>query len=312
MRFLLFLLFTFSVYALEDYQGKKIPIEDWRCGAPLVKTFAEETKFQKPLGLKRSLKVLSKLNLKRFWKNIKTLSNKEKRLYDLITKKFHAPIIHRTNLYVMKLILPGKGELISPQKRGVEPEITPEIEQSLFSANDCIFATVGPPYGIKDYGSVIVRIKNFTNFAWGSIYTGWSWTKDVAGKPPNQPATNKMKFEFAKQIFTNDDFDEAIALQIISHIRNGTSLKNEGKPYNSHTILDELLQETKSYFFWRKVFQHRLGYLEAHYTDNIPLSDVGFIEFRTMDMKDVHSWKLDKRWFANAPNSFIRWFNRSE
>ncbi len=320
MKFILFLiLFSLSViaYGLEPYQGKDVDVDKWRCGAPMVLALRADD----PIGylndragklkLKESLILISEANLAYKLKNLGKLTTQEQDLVDLIVDKFHAPIVHRTSLDVMQILLPKEWGLVSATKRGVSPKITPGIEQMLFGGADCIFAAVAPPYGIIEYGTVILNIKTKRSFAWGSLYTGWSWTKEVLGKSVFDPPSEAMKREFAKQIFTNDSFDEAIALQIIEHVRKGTSIRGRGKAYDKSTIIADLLNTSNPAHFWKKIVNHRLGFLEAHYTDDLGLDNFNYIQFRSMDMPTVKSWGLKSDWFTDTP-SFIQHFDRDK
>lgn len=313
----LFLFLTQLAFGLEPYQGSEVSVDSWRCGAPLVENLRQadpEGKLQNSginAGLKASLESISQSNIDNFKKKLGALSSEEQQLVDLIENKYQVPIVHRTELHVAKTLLSGGVDLSSPTKRRQPPRVTPGIEQSLFSGWDCIYASVAPPYGIQQYGSVLVRLKNDSNFSWGSIYTGFSWTREVIGRSLLLPATDSMKQEFAKQVYTNNHYNEAIALHIIDHIRNGTSIRSKGAPYNKSSILGDLLQIPRADWFWNKVVRHRLGFLEAHYTDDIGIQDIEFIQFRTLDMPTVNSWNLPANWFGTGQHSgLIQHFNR--
>lgn len=318
--YFLFVFFTLqSVFALEPYQGSDHDVESWRCGAPLIEELRKSDRKGRlrAVGvngqLKESLESISAYNIKQARKNLGALSDDEKSLLALIEQKHPAPIVHRTHLDVAKLMLVDRISLSSPIKRDEPPRVTPGIEQSLFSGWDCIYASAGPAYGINNYGTVLVRLKNESNFSWGSIYTGFSWTIEVIGRSIYLPATDDMRRRFSNQIYTNNHYNEAIGLHIITHIRSGTSIRSKGYPYDKNAILKDLLKIRKSDTFWRKVSAHRLGFLEAHYTDDLNLSDVEFVQFRTTDMSTVHSWGLPASWFgADAYSGFIQHFDRVE
>lgn len=312
------LLWLSTALALEPWQGSDVEVESWRCGAPLVLELRKndpDKKLLDPSGqykLKESLEKISISNLKYVKDQLGKLSEKEKQLKDLIETKYHVPIVHRTSVKVAKLMLKNKLPLSSPVKRGVDARVTPGIEQRLYAGWDCIYASVSPPYGIQNYGTVIVHLKNNINFAWGSIYTGFSWTREVARRSISDPATGWMKTKFSRQVYTNNHFDEAIALQIISNIRSGSTIRGKGQTYDKSTIIKTLLDIDRADRFWRKVNIHRLGYLEAHYTDDLALKDIEFVQFRTMDMDTVRSWSLNPTWFEGAYHGFIQHYNRSE
>lgn len=310
--------FMRSSWALEPWQGRDLPVEDWRCGAPLI----EALKVSDPNGLlqnapargqlKETLEAISLANLKRRRNELGALSEDEKDLIELIKNRFPIPIVHRTSVDVSKLLLTGKIDLSSPVKRDAAPRYTPSIEQQIFAGWDCIFASAAPPFGITDYGIVIARLKNKSNFSWGSIYTGFSFTREVFRRSIYDPATLEMKVEFSKQIHTNNHYNEAVALQIIKNIRSGDSIRGLGASYNKRKILKTLLSYDDSDDFWSKISRHRLGFFEAHYTDDVTLQDFEFIQFRSMDMPIVNGWGLPQTWFNGPYRGFVRHFPRDQ
>lgn len=316
---LLILLFVHSAWSLEPFQGQDHDVDDWRCGAPIIKSLRKHDPLNKlnysgvNAKLKESLESLSSSNLDYYKKILGSLSSDEQALIDHIEQNHPVPIVHRTSLPVAQLILESRIDLSSPVKRGVSPRVTPGIEQDLFSGWDCIYASAGPPYGIQNYGTVLLRLKNDSNFSWGSIYTGFSWTKEVLGRSIYSPATENMKRDFGNQVYTNNHYNEAIALHIIHHVRNGTSIRSKGKPYDRATLIKDLLKISNSDRFWSKVAYHRLGFLEAHYTDDLSINDIEFVQFRTKDMPIVKLWSIPNRWYgAGAYSGFIQHYDRED
>ncbi len=317
VSFFLIFLFTQQVFGLDDFQGPDYDVEPTQCGAPLVLALRKKdpNKLLKDssgkLQLKASLERISQENLNDLERELGTFSEEEKKLLDLIKNKFFPPSVHRTGLDTSKAILPLGLGLISATKRKVAPARTPNIEESLYGAADCIFSAVSLPYGIEGYGTVIFRFKHRRGFAWGTVYTGWTWVKDVLRKPLTT-ADDEMRRQFAKMVFTNNHWEEAIAYQIIGNVRKGISIRGLGKPYDKDTILAELLSLKNSSDFWDKVIYHRLGFLEGHYTDNVDLKDISYIQFREADKDVVKSWGLNPAWFDEASRPFIQFFPREK
>ena len=307
-----------AAWALEPYQGPDVPVESWRCGAPLVEALRKsdpESLLNDAAGklkLKESLEIISQNNIDALHKKLGKFSAQEQALATKIQTTFPAAIVHRTDVAASQIILTNGKGMVSATKRNAPAKITPNIEELMFSGRDCIFATVAPPYGTMSYGPVILRFKNNRGFAWGSIYTGWTWTQEVAGRPVTSPATDWMKTKFSNQIFTNNHWGEALTLQVIEHVRAGTSIRGKGHPYDKSTILSDLLKIKDAEDFWKKIVAHRLAYLEAHYTDDVPVSDFSFVQFRTSDAPVVATWNLPAAWTAKGPNAFIQYFSRSE
>jgi hypothetical protein len=305
-----------SAWSLEAYQGNDYPVSSWRCGAPIVEALRKNDPdglLNDPSGkllLKESLETISQSNLNYMKSKLLPLSSKEQALVDLISTDYEPSIVHRTSLDSSRVILQNGG-IVSATKRKAPSVHTPGIEQQLFSGHDCVFAAVAPPYGTQDYGTTIMRFKDKTGFAWGTMLTGYTWTREVAKRSITDPATSWMKTAFARLIFTNNHWDEALALQIIQHVRGGTSIRGKGASYDKNTILDELLQAKDRTTFWQKVVRHRLAYFEGKYTDNVDVDDMLFVQFRTMDGSTVRNWGLPAAWFTGNPYSFIQYFNRS-
>lgn len=293
---LLLLVFSSLVYSNDFEQDIDYPVSTWRCGAPLVEQLRltdPHLRLNDPNGqlyLKESLKEISKSNVSKIREDLGELTTNEKKLLSLINSRFTPPIVHRTNMHVVKMMYRNNQNIVSPTKRSGYSKVTPSVEQKLFSGWDCIFASVSPPVGIKQYGDVVLKIKNNTKFAWGSIHTGYSWIKEVLNRSIRLPVTSDMKRKFSNQIFTNNHFNLAIAYQIISNIRNDTSLRSRGAPYAKDSILTELLSQVSSEDFWTLVSRHRLGYLEAHYTDNLELKDLEYVGVQTKYQRRVNSW----------------------
>src|SRR5690606_10536382 len=132
--------------------------------------------------------------------------------------------------------------------------------------------SVANAYGILNYGTTIFRFSDKKGFAWGSMYTGHTWSKEVEhiSELSKDPGDGRRR-KFAQQIYTNNHWDEALGLFIVENVRQGSSFRARGSKYDPSTILDQLLNETSQAGFWRTVVRHRLAFLEGHYTDNVPL-----------------------------------------
>lgn len=285
-------------------------LESWRCGAPLV----EELRRNDPdrllndpnghLNLKESLEVISQSNLSFQKSKLGSLSDEEQKLVAAIGTRFFVPINHRTQLAEARAIL-EMGSLVSAAKRRGITVNTPGVEERLYSAADCVFTTVAPPFGTEGYGTVIFNLKPRHGFAWGTILTGYTWTLEVLRKSVDTPVTGWMKQRFSRMIFTNNHWDEALALQIIGHVRMNSSIRAKGLAYDPKTILRSLLSSKTNNQFWSKVVTHRLAYFEGHYTDDVSMSNMNYAQFRTLDMSQVLRWGLS----YSVP--FIQHYNRS-
>lgn len=91
------------------------------------------------------------------------------------------PVVHRLPLDALRSILRA-GELLSTREiHRANPShqgrvVTPQVENILFGAYDCIFVTVGPPGGQKKYGESAISIDfGKAEGLWATPYTGWGF-----------------------------------------------------------------------------------------------------------------------------------------
>jgi hypothetical protein len=292
--FLLFVSICLTIYSCEREESVNIK-DEWRCGAPIVREFLKHDalksikKMSSKNILKAGLEKISIQNIERYENNLLPFSKEEKIIVKLITEKFLPPIIHRTSISAIELILKSKQGLVSPTKLGIKPRITQPVEQSLFSAEDCIFASVAYPNGDNNFGDVIIKIKNKSKFSWGSLYAGHTWIKGILNLNVEEPITSELKLDFARQVFVNNHYAKILSYQIIKNIRQGSSIQSWGKSYNKKQILKKLVSETESSSFWEKIYKYRLAFLEGHYIDNISLEELEYISIRLKDEKKIKS-----------------------
>jgi len=316
IQLLIFALFlSLPVWALESYQGEDYKVTKSRCGAPLIEALRKsdpEHLLDDPKGnlnFKESLERISLRNLQNLKYKLGALSSTEKAIIDLIESRFPAPIVHRTDVESIRRILTGDKGLVSSTKRHLDGKTTPVIEQSLFSGFDCVYTSVGLSFGIEQYGPVIIRIKEKQGFFWGTMLTGFTWNKEILKRgQETAEMDDRHRREFSRFVFTNNHWDEALGLQIISLARYGTSIRGLGVAYDKNTILSELLSQKTRGDFWSKVIRHRLAYFEGHTSDFIPREDFEFVQFRLMDAPVIYSYKFSDNWFKS---NYLQFFNRN-
>jgi hypothetical protein len=293
--------------------GTDYDVQSWRCGAPLVRSLRHSDPKKlldddsKTLQLKESLRKISESNMAHMTKKMGKLSDKEQQVFDLIKYRFQAPVIHRTSNFAAKLVLTTPDGLVSPVKRKAKAN-TPQIEQDLFAAHDCIFTSIGVPYGTERYGTTILRLKQDNIFGWATLRSGYHWIKNDLKFSADKRVSREMKNAFAEQIITEDSWDVAMAYQLIQNIRLGTSYFGQGKPYDKTTILDELLAKKSRNAFWEKVQKHRLAYLEGKHIENVTLQDLDWVQFRKVDESEVLSWSFP----AALDGIVLEFYNRDK
>ncbi len=310
MKTLISFLLVFSSTSLT--WGADYDVESWRCGAPLVKALRSKDPKKllndelKTLQLKESLRKISASNMAYMAKKMGKLSDKEQQVFDLIQNKYPAPVIHRTSNFAAKLVLTTLDGLVSPTKRQAKAN-TPQIEQDLFAGHDCIFTSIGVPYGTERYGTTILRLKQDAIFGWATLRSGYHWIKDDLKLPLTSKVSSEMKIAFAEQIITEESWNKALAYQLIQNVRKGTSFYGQGRPYDKSTILDELIAKNSGNSFWEKVQKHRLAYMEGKHIENVSLDDLDWIQFRKFDETEVRSWTL-----PDLNGILLEFYERSE
>jgi hypothetical protein len=309
MKIYFLILFTLSL--IPHSWARDYDVESWRCGAPLVKALRRSdpknllNDSAASLQLIESLKKISQSNMAYMKSQVGALSVKEQALFDLVTTKYQAPIVHRTSTFAAQIVLTTKDGLVSPVKRKAKAN-TPQVEQKLFAGHDCIFTSIGVPYGTERYGNTILRLKQGSRFGWATLRSGYHWIKTDLKKSTSAEPSSDMKREFAEQIITDESWNEAMAYQMIQNIRNGTSYRGQGKAYDKATITDDLLGRSSSNSFWGKVQKHRLAYMEGKHIENVVLDDMDWIQFRLLDQKTVAAWGLPSGYFG----SLIEFYDR--
>ncbi len=292
--YFIFAAFSFINTSCESTDKAYMP-DRWRCGAPIVREIAanntlnSEKEMSSVNLLKSVFTTISKKNIERYEKKLFPLSNDEKLLVWIISEKLFPPIIHRTSISKLELILKSGKGLVSPTKLGVKPSTTQPVEQRLFSGEDCVFASVAFLNGEKNFGDVIIKIKNKDAFSWGSLYAGHTWIRGVLDISVEKPISPDLKLDFANQIFVSHHYSKIIAYQIIKNIRLGISVRSWGEPYNKETILSDILAATKPLDFWSKIYKYRLGFLEAHFIENVSLENFEIISVKHKDKKYIRS-----------------------
>jgi hypothetical protein len=318
LSLLLAVLVSSSGMALEPFQGEDYKVASWRCGAPLVEALRESDPEnllgdpKKELMLKASLERISESNLKDFRSRLGKLNAEEEGIISLIQTRYPAPIVHRTSLAASLAILKNDSGLISSTKRKLPGITTPPLEQGLFAGFDCLFTSVSLSYGIQQYGTTIIRVKNDQSFAWGTILTGYTWNTEINKRSrDDERVDNLMKREFARMVFTNNHWDEALGLQIIEHVRKGTSIRGLGVAYEKKTMLKNLLSQSSRGDFWKLITKHRLAFLEGHFSDSLHVKDFEFVQFRNLESTIVEKAGFPAHWFAGI-DPFIQFFNRDQ
>lgn len=296
--------------------------QEQNCGRPLVPAVQQTLASDHPkaerffAGIEDSLpdvnnfkdgiRLISSANLRRLQEKLHPFSLKEKKLIDFIHRD-SPPDIHRMierrdgqspdyrppehdRFSLLSEVL-DEG-LVAPAAGDSELDTTPGIDQALFAAEYCVFTSVGPPEGIPEYGTVEVKLQDDVEvFGWGSIRSPWNFIQefpengDDSYKPTPEDATVHNKMWFAAYIYTHEDWDRAYAYYVVKHLREGRSYK--GKPIDqSDRLRNRILsafEEGDVHRAYQLMNDHRLAYLEGHYSERVPVRFFEEIEVRKQD-----------------------------
>src|SRR5690606_23544039 len=113
--------------------------------------------------VRKWMELSSKCTMAEFELFLAPLSPQEERLLQAV-QRTPAPIVNRLHFAHLQGVLKNGGivalELENAARHAQIPHTTPAVENELFGAFDCVFASVGPAYGSSRYGDVIIRLKD--------------------------------------------------------------------------------------------------------------------------------------------------------
>lgn len=171
------------------------------------------------------------------------------------------------------------GALVSPnglKARGLKAAapFTPEMENSLYGAYSCVFASYGPPDGRKRYGDVVIRLREpdlRANY-WVTFSSGWYWVKSRRGEVrADMKLTDAERLGYAATAFTGADAAEAFRYSVIAYLR--------GLSFDERNRVGALLRDAPdARTFYSVCESEEVGYFEAKIDDAVPSSAIESIE----------------------------------
>src|SRR5262245_7034393 len=145
--------------------------------------------FHRPLDaarIKQWMEISSRCTMAEFELFLSPLSPQETGLVKKV-EKTTAPIVHRLHFDDLRQVLKN-GALWSYRKEEEQQPVrhvhtTPALENKLYGAYDCVFASVGPPDGAPRYGDVIIRLKDSVREnGWATPFSGMHFLKAIRHK----------------------------------------------------------------------------------------------------------------------------------
>ncbi len=278
--------------------------------------------------IKKWLEIGSQCTIAEFELFLEPLSPQEVRLLKKI-EQIPPPIVNRLHFEHLQGVL-KEGGLISltleEQSQHVPfKHTTPAVENELFGAFECVFASVGPLHGSPRYGDVIIRMKDSVReTGWATPFSGMHFIWAIRNQParkmqdllssggelPTSP-TNPMslgfddRLHYSHYIVTEKYWHKALAYQAILVLRN---LDDSEASQQVRQRFEALLAETDPGKFWTHFIPPRklklsaeeqaarvpFGYLEAKFPNRLDMKFVTSIEVSADKLAEVKAWSAAK------------------
>lgn len=235
-----------------------------------------------------------------------------------------APIVNRLHFEDLRSVLKN-GQLSSyleeERLKSHLKHTTPALEDELYGAYDCVFASIGPPDGSPRYGDVIIRLKDSVReHGWATPFSGMYFMHSIRHKDArqmqlllaegkalsNQPTDPLSlgfddRLHFSHYIVTEKYWNRALAYQAILVLRNADD-SAAGKRLRERFAA--LLDESDPNRFWNLFVPAReqnltpveaaarepFGYLEGKFTGQLSIEAFISIEVPAENLQEVRSW----------------------
>ncbi|TWT35119.1 hypothetical protein KOR34_00060 [Posidoniimonas corsicana] len=282
--------------------------------------------FGRPLDaemVRRWLRISSRCTIAEFELFLGPLSADEKRLLEVI-EQMPAPIVNRTHFEDLRAVLKNgrlTSYLVQEQQEQQLKHTTPAVENELYGAFDCVFASVGPPDGSPRYGDVIIRLRDSVReHAWATPFSGMHFLHSVrdqdarrmqqvlqSGRALPTAPTNPLslgfddRLHFSHYVVTENDWSRALGFQAVLTLRNaGDSPAGD----QVRRRFARLLSAADAREFWtvfippiedglpaeQEAARVPFGYLEGKFDNTLPIADFTAIEVPNDKLNEVLAW----------------------
>jgi len=283
--------------------------------------------FHRPLTeerIRQWLELSSRTTLAEFELFAAPLAPQEARLLKKM-ETMAPPIVNRLSLENLRGVLKNGGLLSLAAEKNVAGNnvrhTTPGVENLLYDAYQCVFASVGPPDGTPRYGEVIIRLKDAVReHGWATPFSGMHFVYAIrhknargmldlltAGKElpttPGSPLSLGFddRLHFSHYIVTEQEWSQALAYQAILVRRNldassagdqarrrfDQMLETEGREFWTQFIPAPVAGATKAEAEARLPF----GYLEGKFPDRVLIENFTSIEVPAEKLEEVRAWR---------------------
>ena len=317
------LLLSFAAIAQQSNSNSDVggaPIAATRRTAIDARPFHRELDADK---IRKWMEISSECTMAEFELFLSPLTEAERQLAEKI-ETFPAPIVTRVHFEDLRAILKN-GQLASYYQEEQHGKhlihTTPALENELYGAYDCVFASIGPPDGTPRYGDVIVRLKDSVRgHGWATPFSGMHFIYAIRhqdarkmqqllaegttlSSKPTDPLSLGFddRLHFSHYVVTEKYWNRALAYQAILVLRNADD-SFAGKQVRER--FQQLLATEAPDEFWRLLIPAReeglspsneaarvpFGYLEGKFDDQFSLDEVTSIEVPSEKFNEVLSW----------------------
>lgn len=298
-------------------------------GAPLVATRQAAIAglpFRRELDaetIRRWMEISSRSTMAEFELFLAPLSPHEQQLVEKI-QSTAAPIVNRVHFEDLRSVLKNgqlSSYLVEERTGSHRKHTTPALENELYGAYDCVFASIGPADGSPRYGDVVIRLRDAVReHGWATPFSGMHFMSAVRHKdaremqqrltsgqslPTNPTDPLSLDFDdrlhFSHYVVTEAHWNKALAYQAVLVLR---SADDSSAGDQIRRRLSMLLGEHDAYEFWKIFLPARemdlppaeaaarvpFGYLEGKFDGRLPIEDFTSIEVPQEKLSEVLSW----------------------
>ncbi|QDU92430.1 hypothetical protein [Lignipirellula cremea] len=267
--------------------------------------------------------IASRCTMAEFELFLSPLTREEERLIAKMAT-LSPPIINRLHFEDLRAVLKHGGLRSYWEEERTNSHLkhtTPAVENELYGAYDCVFASVGPPDGSPRYGEVILRLKDTVReHGWATPFSGMHFLSAIRGKDAQQMqqllADGKQlptdptdplslgfddRLHFSHYVVAEQHWEQALAHQAIVVLR-GADDSPAGDKIRER--FQKLLTENDSHQFWQTFIppwepglppeeaaaRTPFGYLEGKFDDRLSIENFTAIEVPAEQLSEVRSW----------------------
>ncbi|MCE9552834.1 MAG: hypothetical protein K8T91_05590 [Planctomycetes bacterium] len=282
--------------------------------------------FQRPLTedrIRKWLQLSSRTTMAEFDLFLAPLTPQESKLLAKM-QPLQPPIVNRLSLANLRGVLKNGGLLSLAAEQKLQQKTvrhtTPGVEELLYDAYECVFASVGPPHGTARYGEVIIRLKDTVReHGWATPFSGMHFVgairhKNAQGmldllkagqKLPTTPGSPlSLNFDdrlhFSHYIVSEKEWSTALAYQAILVLRN---LDTSPADQQARARFEQMLDKNGT-AFWElfippyiaglpraeEAARVPFGYLEGKFPDQVLIENFTSIEVPAERLEEIRAW----------------------